>query len=125
MMGAAQWDVNDVVTKGTSAVLFLSDELIRSVASSSVADDDPCIHCGRCADHCPMHLMPLELAKLGRRHALDEALRFDVMSCVECGTCTYNCPAGIEIVQYIRAAKGLIRARTAAEKAKAAQANAK
>ena len=119
MMGAAQWDVNDVVTKGTSAVLYLSEEFIRPTISNGEAA--ACIHCGRCAQHCPMHLMPLELAKFGREHALDDALRYDVMSCVECGTCTYNCPAGVEIVQYIRAAKGLLRARAAAEKAKAAQ----
>lgn len=119
MMGAAQWDIDDVVTKGTSAVLFLSESFIRPTLG--IGGGAACIHCGRCVEHCPMHLMPLELAKFGREHALDDALKFDVMSCVECGTCTYNCPAGVEIVQYIRAAKGLIRARQAAERAKAAQ----
>jgi electron transport complex protein RnfC len=67
-----------------------------------------------------MHLMPYTLTDLARRRELDEALAYDIMSCVECGTCSYGCPAGVEIVQYIRAAKGAIRQKQAADRARAA-----
>ena len=41
----------------------------------------------------------------------DDAERLGVMSCVECGTCSYNCPGRMMIVQYIRVAKGALKAR--------------
>ncbi|MBO5897582.1 MAG: electron transport complex subunit RsxC [Clostridia bacterium] len=116
MMGAAQWDLEGSVTKGTSAVLFLSEDFVRPTLNHSA-----CIHCGRCANRCPMHLMPFELTDLARKRQFDEALKYDIMSCVECGSCSYGCPAGVEIVQYIRAAKGAIRQKQAAERAKDAQ----
>lgn len=115
MMGFAQWDINGSVAKGTSAVLFLSEKFVRPTLHHSA-----CIHCGRCVAHCPMHLMPYTLTDLARRRELDEALAYDIMSCVECGTCSYGCPAGVEIVQYIRAAKGAIRQKQAADRARAA-----
>lgn len=115
MMGFAQWDIEGSVTKGTSAVLFLSEEFVRPTLHHSA-----CIHCGRCVDHCPMHLMPYALTDFARKRQFDDAMAYDIMSCVECGTCSYGCPAGVEIVQYIRAAKGAIRQNQAAERARAA-----
>ncbi|MCH3960264.1 MAG: hypothetical protein LKE51_13315 [Selenomonas sp.] len=47
------------------------------------------------------------------------------MNCVECGSCTFVCPAKRNIVQYIKNAKGVIRAEQAAAKAKAAAEQAK
>jgi Na+-translocating ferredoxin:NAD+ oxidoreductase RnfC subunit len=47
------------------------------------------------------------------------------MSCIECGACTFCCPQRRPIVQLCRRAKASIRARIAAEKAKAAAAAAK
>ena len=44
------------------------------------------------------------------------------MSCIECGACTFGCPAYRPITQSCRRAKNSIRARLAAEKAKAAAA---
>ena len=70
-----------------------------------------CIHCGCCVQHCPMHLMPNYLTQLAQARRYDEAAKLNVMSCVECGTCSYNCPAGVQIVQYIRVAKGALRAK--------------
>lgn len=115
MMGFAQWDTEGSVTKGTSALLFLSEEFIRPTLSHSA-----CIHCGRCVEHCPMHLMPYELASFARKRDYESAQSHHVMSCVECGTCSYGCPAGVEIVQYIRVAKDGVRARMAAQRAREA-----
>ena len=120
MMGAAQWDLEGCVTKGTSAVLFFSEDFVRPTLHHSA-----CIHCGRCVDHCPMHLMPYELTDLARKRQHDEAMKKNIMSCVECGTCSYGCPAGVEIVQYIRAAKGAIRQQMAADRARQAKGGTK
>lgn len=105
MMGQAQWDMDAPVTKGTSALLVFSEEYDKINEYQSA-----CIHCGRCVEHCPMHLMPNYLTQYAQARKYDEAAKFNVMSCVECGTCSYNCPAGVPIVQYIRVAKGALRA---------------
>ena len=103
MMGAAQWDINGSVTKGTSAILALSAE-----AEHPYEQPVACIRCGRCVRGCPMHLLPSYLAMFSMQRKLDFAEQFDIMSCVECGSCSYNCPAHVPIVQYIRATKAKI-----------------
>ncbi len=104
MMGQAQWAIDAPVAKGTSAILAFSEEYdrINTLHSS-------CIHCGSCVAHCPMHLMPNYLAEYAQARRYDDAAKLNIMSCVECGTCSYNCPAGVQIVQYIRVAKGALR----------------
>ena len=53
---------------------------------------------------------------------VDQLIEFDVMNCMECGTCAFNCPAHRPLVQAIRLGKGLVRAKQAADKAKAQKA---
>ncbi len=112
MMGFALWDPEVPVSKSMSGLLLFSEEKDRITTVHS-----PCIHCGRCVGHCPVHLMPNYLAQFAAARDYDKAEEMNVMSCVECGTCTYNCPAGVEIVQYIRVAKGAIRTKAAVLKA--------
>ncbi len=109
MMGFAQWDINAPVTKGTSAILVFSEDMcIETPANFS------CIRCGRCVQNCPMHLMPNYLAQFALKGRYEDTDSYDVNSCVECGTCSYNCPASVPIVQYIRVAKGALKAKKAA-----------
>ncbi len=117
MMGQAQWDMNAVVMKNTSAFLFLSDKTQSN-------DEGDCIHCGRCVGVCPMHLMPNYLAAFSKKDDKALAEEFGILSCVECGSCTYICPGNVPIVQYIRTTKGAILAekRKAAQKAKESEA---
>lgn len=105
MMGTAQWDIYGSVTKGTSAVLVLSDRTAAPYTS-----DGMCIHCGKCVSACPMHLYPSYFAMFTRADDFEECKKYDIMSCVECGSCTYGCPGGVPIVQLIRSAKVRVRA---------------
>ncbi|MBQ7321679.1 MAG: electron transport complex subunit RsxC [Clostridia bacterium] len=117
MMGFAQWSLDTPVTKGTAAVLVLSKDKVQKQTLPSA-----CIRCGTCVKNCPMHLMPNYLAAFARTKQYAEAEKLNVLSCVECGTCSYRCPGQVEIVQYIRVAKGAIRAEQAAARARASAA---
>ena len=108
MMGMAQWDPEMPVTKSTSAVLLFSENFGRKNVKEAV-----CIHCGRCVNHCPMHLMPMYIAQFSKIGDLKRAEEYGAMSCVECGSCSYNCPGGVEIVQHIRSAKAAIKTEKA------------
>ncbi len=119
MMGIAQWDPTTPVTKGTSAILLLSAQ-----AEPKTGLPEACLHCGRCVKNCPMHLMPNYIALYAKAGRWAEAEDFGALSCVECATCSYNCPGHVQIVQYIRVAKGAINAEAAAAKARAEAAKA-
>ena len=118
-MGFAVPSLEVATTKTTSGLLLLSRRSIFEYVSG------PCVNCGRCVRACPMTLNPAEISKAVESDDVKSAEDAHVMSCLECGACVYSCPQRRPIVQLSRRAKASIRARIAAEKAKAAQAAAK
>ncbi|MGE5509094.1 MAG: electron transport complex subunit RsxC, partial [Chitinophagales bacterium] len=104
MMGLAQASLDVPVTKGTSGILVLSAEEAQTPPAA------PCIRCGRCAQVCPMNLLPLYLAKYAERGLWAEAEGAGAVDCIECGSCSYSCPAKRPLVQQIRLAKQTILA---------------
>ena len=116
MMGFAVPNLEISTTKTTSGLLLLSKKSVFQYASG------PCINCGRCVRACPMRLNPAEITKAVEADDIKEAEERHVMSCIECGACAFSCPSRRPNVQFIRRAKNSIRARLAAEKAKAAAA---
>lgn len=99
MMGFALGDLNSPVTKGTSGVTVLTDNDVRCPAETN------CVRCGRCADVCPLRLVPTRIALACRHRDWDQAKRYYVDACMECGCCAYTCPAGIPLVQLMRMGK--------------------
>ena len=69
-----------------------------------------------------MSLNAADLAKAVEADDIKSAEDLHVMTCIECGACSFVCPAYRPITQFCRRAKNSIRARIAAEKAKAAAA---
>ncbi len=80
-----------------------------------------CIACGRCAEVCPMHLLPGYLARCAEAGKLARCEKLDVMNCVGCGACSYVCPAGIEIAEWNRRSQAAIRAAQDEKAAKQAE----
>lgn len=109
MSGKALPDCDHYVSKSDTAFIFLSEEYIKPKASAD------CIRCGTCVAKCPMHLMPLYLAKQSKKGNIKNALAMGLRSCIECGTCTYNCPAGVEHVYHIRKIKAAYNEEKAQE----------
>ena len=116
MMGFAVSTLEIPTTKTTSGLLLLSGKKVFQYASGS------CINCGRCLRACPMGLNPALISKAVDANDIKAAEDAHVMSCIECGACSFGCPAYRTITQSCRRAKNSIRARIAAEKAKAAAA---
>lgn len=116
MMGFAVPSLDIATTKTTSGVLLLSSRRVFQYSSES------CINCGRCVRACPMYISPAEISKAVEADDIADAERAHVMMCIECGACSFVCPAHRTLTQFCRRAKNSIRARIAAEKAKAAAA---
>ena len=116
MMGFAVPNLAIATTKTTSGLLFLPRSKVFQYGSQA------CVNCGRCVRACPMNLNPAEISKAVEADDVKSAEEAHVMSCIECGACAFGCPAYRQITQLCRRAKNSIRARIAAEKAKAAAA---
>ncbi|MDD3410557.1 MAG: electron transport complex subunit RsxC [Eubacteriales bacterium] len=113
MMGMAISRQDIPVTKGCSGVLAL-----EKVAA--LAEEGPCIRCGRCLAACPMQLQPALLDRYVRQNMFDEADKAGVMNCMECGACAWSCPAKRNLTQSCRTGKKIItqRRKEAAQKKK-------
>lgn len=114
MMGKAIANLDAATVKGSSSLLYLTEEQTRRNAESA------CIRCGKCADACPMGLEPFLLNKYARNGMMEELEENAIQDCIECGCCLYSCPANIPLLDVIRIAKGdvirIIRGRAAAAK---------
>ena len=120
MMGFAVPSLEIATTRTTSGLLLLSKNRVFQYGSG------PCINCGRCVRACPMNLNPAEISKAVEADDIQSAeVDYHVMDCIECGACSFGCPEYRTITQMCRRAKNSIRARIAAEKAKAAAAAGK
>lgn len=103
MMGVSQFSLDLPVLKNTNALLALDEK------EGKIPPETACIRCGRCADSCPMGLLPLDLDRLVKAGDYDAVQKFNIMDCIECGSCSYACPAKRLIVQTIRLGKDHIK----------------
>ncbi len=101
MMGVSMPDLTVPAIKGTSGITVLSKSQVKAREEAS------CIRCGRCVDHCPLHLMPTKIAHAVKFRDIELAQHYDMTACIECGCCSYVCPAGIPLVQYIKSGKAM------------------
>ena len=114
MMGKAVANLDAATLKGSSSILYMTQEQTARKPESN------CIRCGKCAEACPMGLEPFLLNKLARNGMMEDLEANAVQDCIECGCCLYSCPANIPLLDVIRVAKGEViramRARTAPKK---------
>jgi len=102
MMGKALASTDVPVTKGSSGILIMPDEM------SKRKETQPCIRCSKCVSVCPMGLSPYLLMTVAEKAMWDRAEEEDVMDCIECGSCSYTCPSNRPLLDYIRLAKGTV-----------------
>ena len=118
MMGFNVPNLDISTTKTTSGLLLFTDASVFQYSSAA------CINCGRCLRACPMQLNPAAISRAVEADDIADAEQRGVMNCIECGACSFSCPAWRDVTQFCRRAKNSIRARLAAERAKAQAAKA-
>jgi len=111
MMGTAQRFLDVPIMKGTSGILFLTEEKVVD------RHEYPCIRCQKCIDACPVYLNPSRLGALAQARLYEDMMDYHIMDCMECASCSFVCPSNIPLVQRFRVAKGLLREQAAREKA--------
>jgi len=99
MMGVSMYTLDVPVIKTSSSFLCLTE------AEARLPDERGCIRCGRCADHCPVRLAPLDLNQYVIHNETNLFLQNHGLECIECGSCSYVCPSKRYLAQSIRAAK--------------------
>lgn len=97
MMGTQVQDCNIPITKTTNCII------VRKKTEQE--KELPCIRCGRCAEVCPVDLLPQQLLLYAKADSFDEARAHHLFDCIECGCCSYVCTSHIPLVQYYRYAK--------------------
>lgn len=104
MMGFATVGLSSTTKKTTGGLLLLaSDETSRDETTH-------CLSCGKCADVCPMKLMPMNTVFYTKAGDYEGAAKLGgVLNCIECGACAYVCPAKQPLIQNIRLAKAELR----------------
>ncbi len=101
MMGVSMPDISMPIIKGTSGLVVLTKNELRTKKETT------CVRCGRCVDHCPIGLAPTKIAHAVMFRKIDLAEEYDLQACCECGCCAYVCPAGIPLVQYMKTGKAM------------------
>ncbi len=109
MMGQPLPNLRVPVIKGSSALLALSTEEVKSQTEM------PCIRCASCVSACPCGLLPLSMAANIRAGSLEASVDLGLLDCIACGSCAYVCPSHIPLVQYFNFAKGELAARQRAQ----------
>lgn len=104
MMGFALHTTEMPVTKGTSGIVVLPEEIAGGGEEYSA-----CIRCGRCVRACPMGLQPFMLGQIAEQRMYERAKEYNIDNCFECGSCTYICPSRRPMVQFIKATKMVIK----------------
>ena len=111
MMGICATSLEAPNIKGTSGVLFFTEEEDRHV------DEPQCIRCGKCITVCPMNLEPVFMYMYYTKGDFENMEKYHVLDCFECGSCSYNCPARMPLTHAFKSAKLMFQAKQAKEKA--------
>lgn len=87
MMGSAQSTLEVPLMKGSSGVILMTEE------EAVRPDQKNCFRCGKCVDHCPLGLMPLDLSAYANRGDVTSFKKYNGLDCTSCACCSYMCPA--------------------------------
>jgi electron transport complex protein RnfC len=103
MCGISVHTMDVPVVKGSSGVLFLTEEEV------SFRDYSPCIRCGKCVAVCPVGLHPCDMGNAVEKNRLDIAAGLSPFDCIMCGSCSFVCPANRPLSHFFKSAQEKMR----------------
>jgi electron transport complex protein RnfC len=109
MMGYPLADAYRPISKITNCIIAATPDELPPLPA-----EQACIRCGKCAEVCPVQLLPQQLYWFSRAEEFDKAEQFKIHDCIECGLCAYVCPSYIPLVDYYRFAKAEIKTQAKA-----------
>jgi electron transport complex protein RnfC len=105
MMGFPMQTARVPIVKATNCILVLPEADLPYSTNMAM----PCIRCGKCAEACPVDLLPQQLYWHARADDFEKVQQHHLFDCIECGCCSYVCPSNIPLVNYYRYAKSSVR----------------
>ena len=120
-MGIAMSSLDAPIAKNNNAMTVLAEDPVEKADQQMTA----CIRCGRCAQVCPIHLVPQAMAFAAEQNDIDKFQKLYGMDCFQCGSCTFICPAKRPLMQLFKNARAAVIAKQKAEAAAKAAAAAK
>ena len=100
MMGRSIPTEDIVITPTTTSILaFKLNEYV----------EEPCVRCGSCVLSCPADLQPVSIMNAVKRKDISALKAFDTKNCIECGLCAYVCTSKINVTDYVKKGKAMIR----------------
>ena len=99
MRGSSVHTMDIPIVKGTSGILFLSEEEVYP------GDFETCVRCGRCVAACPIGLVPCDIALAAEKGRFDLADKLHVNSCIMCSSCSFVCPAKRPVSHFTKIAQ--------------------
>lgn len=99
MMGVSVPDMEQPVLKTTNAILAFNKK------DSVLPEPSACIRCGKCVQHCPLHLMACAVERAYEKGDMERLDELKINLCMECGCCSFGCPAHRPLVQTNKLAK--------------------
>ena len=103
MMGNCIADLSQPVLKNNNAVLAFSKKWAHIPKATN------CIHCGRCANACPLGLSAKEIVQAYNDGNVDLLVELNADLCMSCGTCSFVCPAKRPLAPSIALAKIMMK----------------
>jgi len=100
MMGKAMPHEDFVVTPTTTSVLAF--KIVETI-------EQPCVRCGACIYNCPVHIQPVQIMNAVKRGDKEALKQFNTSACIECGLCAYVCTSKIQVTDYVRQGKAMLR----------------
>lgn len=77
---------------------------------------EPCWHCGKCIDNCPMGLQPVQIQMALKANNIERMRKLDANLCIACGLCSFVCPSKIDVSVNVQKAKAILRNAASAKK---------
>lgn len=115
MMGKTVDTLDAPIAKATNAIVALAEKDCLELKET------PCIHCGKCVEHCPLNLNPMMFSNVMELKNDDmKAMMLEngaINVCMECGSCSFVCPAHRPLAATNHTAKGFLKKYQAAQAA--------